>query len=100
MVTVILIRVCLFVACSSRIKVQTLVDFNEVPAEEKLPLVCQITPGVPCMPFSHHYPIAPTISYSSPIISHNNFIPIPSNIKMEEIDAGRKLILYKYIKYF
>lgn len=31
-------------------KVQTLVDFNEVPAEEKLPLVCQITPGVPCMP--------------------------------------------------
>lgn len=43
----ILIGVCLFLACSSRIKVQTLVDFNEVPAEEKLPLVCQIIPGVP-----------------------------------------------------
>lgn len=63
MVTVILIGVCLFVACSSWIKVQTLVDFNEVPAEEKLPLVCQITPGVPCMPLSRHCSIAPTILY-------------------------------------
>lgn len=60
MVTVILIGVCLFVACSSRIKVQSLVDFNEIPAEENLPLVCQITPGVPCMPPSHHCPIVPT----------------------------------------
>lgn len=59
MVTVILIGVsvcCVLVAD----KVQTLVDFNEVPAEEKLPLVCQITPGVPCMPLSHHRSIAPT----------------------------------------
>lgn len=28
-------------------KVQSLVDFNEVPAEENLPLVCQKIPGVP-----------------------------------------------------
>lgn len=50
MVTVILIgvSVCYVLVAD---KVQTLVDFNEVPAEERLPLVCQITPGVPCMPF-------------------------------------------------
>lgn len=28
-------------------KVQSLVDFNEVPAEENLPLVCQTIPEVP-----------------------------------------------------
>lgn len=28
-------------------KVQSLVDFNEVPAEENLPVVCQKIPGVP-----------------------------------------------------
>lgn len=66
-VTVLLIGMCLFVACSSRIKVQSLVDFNEVPAEEKLPLVCQITFGIPCMPLSHHRSIAPTILYFIPV---------------------------------
>lgn len=69
-VTVLLIGMCLFVACSSRIKVQSLVDFNEVPAEEKLPLVCQITFGFPCMPFSHHRSIAPMILYFIPL-SHD-----------------------------
>lgn len=37
-------------------KVQTLVDFNEVPAEENLPLVCRTIPGVPpsVFPFPNH----------------------------------------------
>lgn len=75
----ILIGVCLFVACLSRIKVQSLVDFNEVPAEEKLPLVCQITLGIPCMPVSPLI-IAPLYTdvfifpFSISTISHNGLI--------------------------
>lgn len=40
-------------------KVQTLVDFNEVPAEENLPLVCQKIPGVP----SSVYPLYICVYY-------------------------------------
>lgn len=40
-------------------KVQTLVDFNEVPAEENLPLVCQKIPGVP----SSVYPLSVSLCW-------------------------------------